>query len=796
MKISYKWLKEYIDINLSEQELEDRLTFAGIEVESIEKMGATLAQLKIAKIEEKYQHPNAEKLSVCKVNDGTETLQVVCGAPNCAAGQKIAFAPVGTVFDDFKIKKAKLRGEFSFGMICSEKELGLSENHDGIMVLPEDAPVGTDLASYLNLSDTCYEVEITPNRPDLLGMIGVAKDLSALLHLPVTLPQPQLPTGISSIEQELKLENQAEKICTRYIARIVKNVKIAESPEWLKKNLLAVGMRPINNVVDITNFVMHEFGHPLHAFDYDKLDDHKIIVRTATVKEKFLALDDNTYELTCDDLVIADANKPLALAGVIGGVDSGITKETTNIVLEAANFKYSNIRKTSGRLKIFTDSSYRFERDMADETAELISQRAAQLILEIAGGELVEGKIDSYPNPNPLNQVSIRPSRASKLLSIDADKPKITNYLEALGLSLISEEDDLLTFETPANRKDLTREIDLIEEVIRLHGYNNVPVKTVPQNVMNNKYFYARRNIQDLLVSYGFSELVNWSFGDPEDLNKLQIAEDDTRRDLAKLKNPLGASFSVMRSTLIPNLLKNAEYNINHGTKSFKTFEMAKVFTRKEEKLANEKLQLCGLFTGQLDPLYWKEQPHQVDFFDVKGMVEELVNNLGISKISIKKSAENFYQKGQAADLYYKKHLLGSFGKLDPKIAELYGIELPVYLFDMKFDKIFELDMIGTPIFKAIPKFPPVLRDLSILVSEEYSVQQIIDTISETNRKLIHEVVLFDEYRGKNIKVGYRSLTFNLLFVSDTKTLTDEYTNKIVQKAVKRLENEYHIEMR
>ena len=796
MKISYKWLKEYIDINLSEKELEDRLTFAGIEVEAVEKIGAELAQLKVAEIVEKTPHPNAEKLSICQVNDGKETVQVICGAPNCAVGQKVAFAPVGTNFDDFVIKKAKLRGEVSFGMLCSEKELGLSDDHDGIMVLSEDAETGTDLASYLKIGDICYEVEITPNRPDLLGMIGVAKDLSALLDIPVSLPNPKLPKGISDIKKELKLENTAEDICTRYIARVVKNVKIAESPEWLKQRLLAVGMRPINNVVDITNFVMHEYGHPLHAFDYDKLEGHKIVVRRATEKEKFTALDEETYELKTSDLVIADAEKPIALAGIIGGQDSGISNETQTIVLEAANFLYSSIRKTSGRLKIFTDSSYRFERDMADQTAELISERAIELILEIAGGELVEGKLDSYPNPKNLEIVSIRPSRARKLLTIDIDAEKITTYMEALGLKKISEQEDLISFEIPANRKDLTREIDLIEEVIRLHGYNNVPTLTIPQNIMNRKYFYARRKVQDLLVSYGFSEIINWSFGDPEDLDKLKISENDERRETAKLKNPLGTSFSIMRSTLIPNLLKNAEFNINHGTKSFKTFEMAKIFHRKEEKLATEKLQLCGLMTGQLNPTYWKEKPKQVDFFDLKGIVLELVELLGVEKINLKESAEAFYQKGQAADLFHKKHFLGSFGKIDPKITEQFGIEQDVYIYDLKFDKIYELDMIGTPIFKKIPKFPPVLRDLSIIVSKEFSVQQIVDTIFATNRKLIHDVVLFDEYKGKNIKDGFRSLTFNIIFVSETKTLTDEYTNKIVQKAVKRLENEYHIEMR
>ncbi|MFO7895983.1 MAG: phenylalanine--tRNA ligase subunit beta [Candidatus Cloacimonadales bacterium] len=796
MKISYKWLKEYIDLTLASEELEEKLTFAGIEVEAVEKIGAELAQFKVARIEEKKPHPNADKLSVCQVNDGNETVQVVCGAPNCAAGQMIVFAPVGADLGDFQIKKAKLRGEYSYGMICSEKELGISENHDGIMVLPEDATLGIDFATWLDMSDICFEVEITPNRPDLLGMIGVAKDLSALLQLPTKLPQPKLAAGNSDIYQELQLENQAEDLCTRYVARMVKNVKIAESPQWLKKRLLAVGLRPINNVVDITNFVMHEYGHPLHAFDYDNLTGKKIVVRRAAEKEEFLALDGNNYQLEANDLVIADAEKPVALAGIIGGADSGITEKTCNIVLEAANFLYSNIRKTSGRLKIFTDSAYRFERDMADETAEIISQRAIELILEIAGGELVAGKWDSYPNPQALAEVSIRPSRARKILAIQVDKPQITAYLEALGLQKIAEQEDLLTFSIPANRKDLSREIDLIEEIIRLHGYNNVKTVLKAQNVMDRPYFYTRRGFQDLLVSFGFSELVNWSFGDPEDLDILQIPLHDDRRDFASLKNPLGARFSILRSSLIPQLLKNAQYNIDHGIKDLQTFEMAKVFRRQDEKLADEKLQVCGLMSGALNPVFWQGTQQKVGFFDLKGIIEELLEFLGLKQPLFKPGTEAFYQRGQTADIYYKKHFLGSFGKLDPKIAEDFGITQTLYLFDLKFEEIYQLQLKQEPIFSAIPKFPPVLRDLSFLVSKQHSVKEITEQIFQANRKIIDDVVLFDEYTGENVKEGFRSLTFSIVFVSDTKTLTDEYTNKIVQKAIKRLEKEYQIEMR
>jgi len=419
MKISYNWLKQYIDINLSVTELEEKMTFSGIEVEAVEKLGQELKQIKIAEIVEKQAHPESDHLAICQVNDGKETMQVICGAPNCAAGQKVAFASIGCQIGDFKIKKAKLRGQVSFGMLCSEKELGLSEEHDGIMVLPETATVGQDLASYYKLEDTCYDVEITPNRSDLLGMIGVARDLSSQLNIPVTLPEVKLEEGTGDINEFLKLENKATDLCTRYTARLIKGVEIKESPDWLKERLISVGLRPINNVVDVTNFVMMEYGHPLHAFDYKKISDNRIIIRRAEEKENIPALNELEYSLADTDLVIADTSKPLALAGIIGAENSHITDSTTDIVIEAANFLNTAVRKTNYRLKISTDSSYRFERDIADETAEIVSRRAAALILEVAGGTLVGGMLDSYPDPKPLAEVSVRPSRVARIIGIE-----------------------------------------------------------------------------------------------------------------------------------------------------------------------------------------------------------------------------------------------------------------------------------------------------------------------------------------------------------------------------------------
>ncbi len=796
MIISYNWLKEYLDIDVDPQELKDILTYAGIEVEAVDNIGKNLDQIKVGLIKDKIKHPNADKLSICHVDTGQETVQVICGAPNCATDQKIAFAGIGTKLQDMKIKKVKLRGVESFGMICSEKELGISENHDGILELPEDAPVGENLSSYLKLKDTCYDVEITPNRPDLLGMIGVARDLAAIRNKKIILPKIELSTSKDKIQNFLTLENFAPKKCTRYTARLIKNVTIKDSPIWLQKRLLAVGLHPINNVVDVTNFVMLEFGHPLHAFDLANIQDKKIVVRMAKENEKFPALDDETYSLTTEDLVIADAERPIALAGIIGGKNSLITKETKDIVIEAANFLYSNIRKTGNRLKISTDSSYRFERDIADDTADIVSRRAAQLILKTAGGELLEGKLDSYPAPQTPKKVKLRQSRIKKVLTIDLSQRQIAAYLEGLGLKLISQKDDEQIFQIPSFRKDLTREIDLIEEIIRLFGYNNVDTHLRSQKIMDRKRFYLRRKLKRIMVENGFSEIRNWSFGDPADLQKMEIQAEDERWKLAKLKNPLGDSFSVMRSTLIPDLLKNARFNFNHGQKDIKTFELNKAYTRdKEQKLATEKFHLSALLSGNSRPIYWKETNQKIDFYEVKGIVEEIISLFPLQDLKYLQSTENYFQQGQAATIQWQKKKIGELGKIDRKIAGKFDLEQDVFILDLDLEKLFSALKTEVHNFQPIPKYPPVLRDLSFIISKKYEFLKIKKEIASVN-KTIKKIVLFDEYQGENIDLDKRSLSFSITFSSDTKTLTDEYINKIIKLIIDRLRSKFDIEMR
>ncbi|MCD4819697.1 MAG: phenylalanine--tRNA ligase subunit beta [Candidatus Cloacimonetes bacterium] len=796
MNISYNWLKEYINLDLSSEELEQKLTFSGIEVEGTKIIGQELEQILIGKIIDKVQHPDADKLSLCKVDIGDDVLDVVCGAPNCGKEQKIAFAPIGSKIGEMKIKKTKIRGQISYGMICSGKELGISNDHDGILVLPDDAPVGKNFADYLGKKDVVYELEITPNRPDLLGFIGIARDLSSLLNLKLKTPEITLKCVTENIQDNLQLANLNPIKCPRYTARMIKNVTIKESPQWLQDRLLSIGLRPINNIVDVTNFVMMEYGHPLHAFDYDKLDGKKIIVRDAYENEEFPALDEISYKLTKNDLVIADANKPIALAGVMGGENSHITSETKNIVIEAANFLYSSIRKTSGNHKIFTDSSYRFERNISNKTAEDVSQRAIQLILATAGGELLAGVLDSYPGKDTEINVSLRPTRVKKILTIDLTENKIIEYLESLGLKLIDKSADNLNFEIPHYRNDLTREIDLIEEIIRLHGYNNVETFTVISHIMDKTSFYGRRLVQDIMVKYGLFEIVNWSFADPQDLNKLNISDDDLRKNYVSLLNPLGSSFSILRTTLLPGLLKNLKYNLNHGTKDLKLFEMNKVFFASNDKLPTEEYVLSTVFTGNRDDTNWLDKPEQIDFYDIKGIIEDVIFEFDLKNCKFEKTTESFYQSGTGADIFWTGIKIATLGKIDAKILEKFDIKQTVFGLEIYFDKIISKSGLKEIIYQPISKYPAITRDISFLIKDNIEVNKIIHTIKEVNQKIIKKVVLFDEYKGKNIKEGIRSLSFNIILNSPTKTLTDEYANKLLNKIIKKMESEYKIEMR
>ncbi|MDY0152833.1 MAG: phenylalanine--tRNA ligase subunit beta, partial [Candidatus Cloacimonas sp.] len=631
MNISINWLSKYLELTETAKELEQLLTFAGIEVEAVHTMPALPHTIISAKVIKAEAVPKTDHLRSCLVDIGsyhypekTEEgyLQVICGAPNCHAGMMALIALPGTQLPDFTISKAKIRGIESHGMLCSEKELGISENHAGIIELPADTALGISPNALYALPDTVFELEITPNRPDLLGYIGIARDLSAKLNRPVKLPDLSIPDATFACEEQpLKLVNLEHDLCPRYIARVFRNIHLGESPLWLKSALIKSGLRPINNLVDITNYVMLEYGHPLHAFDYSTLAPQAndtipaIVIRKAEAKEAFTALDGKSYTLDGDELVIADGVKASALAGVMGGAQSAIGKDTTKIVLESAAFDPGSIRKTSYKHKLSTDSSYRFERHLSDHSPADASLRATQLICELAGAELGEKAYGSWPKHSNTLILGIRPDRYAQVIGYPLSDEKIKDYLDKLGLTFVqygtwkpgiiadineivchhgeqikqgitefTEEPDCvhsLYFEIPTCRVDLEREIDLIEELARLDGYERVPVKTAPQRIMDRHAYRLRKLIADYAVNRGCYETLNYSFSEPALMAKLGYQKSSPEQQMIRLVNPQSSNMSAMRTTLIPQLLQNLAYNLNHGERNIKLFELGKVYLKK-----------------------------------------------------------------------------------------------------------------------------------------------------------------------------------------------------------------------
>ncbi|MDD2227788.1 MAG: phenylalanine--tRNA ligase subunit beta [Candidatus Cloacimonetes bacterium] len=851
MKISLNWLSKYIDLPVSVEELETLLTFAGIEVESVKRLQALPDSVFSAKVISAVAVPKSDHLQSCTVDVGaypypekTEDgyVQVICGAPNCKSGMMALIAMPGTELADITITKAKIRGVESHGMLCSEKELGISDNHAGIIELPDETAIGISANELYELPDTIFELEITPNRPDLLGYIGIARDLSAKLNRPLKLPEIVLQTKtFAAQELPLTLINNESELCPRYLARVFRNVSIAQSPLWMKRALIKSGLRPINNLVDITNYVLLEYGHPLHAFDYDKLwaipqktDNPAIVIRLANAKEPFTALDGKSYLLDGDELVIADGEKPSALAGVMGGDLSAIGEGSVNIALETAAFHPGSIRKTSYKHKISTDSSYRFERHLSDRSVDEVSKRATQLICDLTGAELCEKVYDNWSNPSQSIILGIRPARYEQVIGYPLESDTIKDYLGKLGLKFlqygswkpgvisdisevychhgeelkqgITEFSELpdcihsLYFEVPTYRKDLEREIDLIEELARLDGYDKVPVKTLPSRIMDRHAYRLMRQMTDYIVSRGCFETLNYSFTDPALMVKLGYQETEPEMQMIKLKNPQSGTMSVMRTSLIPQLLQNLAYNFNHGERDIKLFELGKAYTSKDG-LITEPMYLSAILSGNLREEHWQEKATLLGETTVKGMLDELLELIGISSYQSKQACLPFLNKQESVSYSINGTDIGYFGKLSASVAESFGIDLielkqDVWVLHFDASLLTEATRHNRLTFVPIPRYPAVTRDISFLIEESIPYHDIAASIKSVDSTLINELTVFDEYRGKQIPSGYRSLSIHVKFQDLEKTLTDERIDHLVDSVKTKLKNTWQINLR
>lgn len=739
MKFTYNWLKQYVDCDWSPQELAEKLTFAGIEVENAATVGGGASeQVVVCQILSSEKHPNADKLTVCRVTDGKAERQIVCGAKNYKVGDKVPLALPGVILPNgMTIKEAKLRGVESQGMMCSAKELGIAEDAEGLLILPADTAVGIKLSDALGGTDTVFDIEVTPNRPDWLSVIGIAREISALTGNPLKLPEVTVQGSGEPVGKLTSIKVEAADLCPRYTARVIRGVKIGPSPAWLKQALEKVGLRSVNNVVDVTNYVLVECGHPLHAFDYNLLADHRIVVRRAAKGERFVAIDGTKHELTNEMLVIADAKRAVALAGIMGGKESEINDQTADVLLESAWFLPSSIRRTSKQCGLLSDSSYRFERGADIGGVIWASNRAAQLIQQLTGGQVARGIVDALARPIEKRRVRCRYAQVNRLLGIEVPPGTVKKIFGGLSLSVISSGVRSCEVEVPTFRVDLEREADLIEEVCRIHGVEKIPAKMQPANAAMSEFdapWDARARVRQILTALGFHEAQNQTL----------LSEGDLR-----LQNPLSADQHALRSSLVPGLLTNLRTNVSRHQYDVKLFEVGRVFGLD----GKESLRLALAVTGRREPHSRETSVREakLDYFDVKGALEELGETLGIP-------------------------VNATIKQISPAQAKKLDLRDAVYVAEIELEPLVAAGE-RERTFRELPKFPAVVRDVALVVEETVSHAEIVAAIEKNRNKVLERVELFDIYRGSSIPTGKKSMAYSLTFRATDRTLTDTEVN-------------------
>jgi phenylalanyl-tRNA synthetase beta chain len=809
MKVTFNWLKQYVDFDWSSGELSERLTMLGIEVEGVQKIGGEFEGIVVAQVVTSDKHPNADKLLLCRVNDGKGERQIVCGAHNFKPGDKVPLILPGYTLPakagepPLTIKVGKIRGVESQGMMCSPQELGLPDQVEGLLILREDAIVGQAFAEYLGRAggDVVYDLEITPNRPDLNSVIGIAREISAATGNPLRIPSIQHPaaSGQHSLSDLVAVRIEDAELCPRYTARVVLGVKIRPSPDWLKNILEKVGVRSINNVVDVTNYVMLEVGQPLHAFDYhllSKREDRRdgcptIVVRRAAEGEKFLTLDGQERTLTNQMLLIADETKAVALAGVMGGQNSEINLQTTDVLIESAYFKPQNIRATSKRLELRTESAYRFERGGDLGICDWASQRAAQLIIETAGGTLAEGVVDAYPKPFEPRQISLRHAQTNAVLGVEIPREQQIESLQRLGLEIISKPEAapsktgetpvLLCFRVPSFRVDLKQEVDLIEEVCRLYGIEKIPA-TAPRGAVGSNAYDAMHDqlseARRILTGLGLLEAQGQTLIS-DTTGKLVMSE-----GLVALANPLSSDMNVLRPSLLPGLLDSLRHNLSHKNYEVGLFEIGRVFAGDNGQCREER-RVGIAVTGQRQPLFWSGEDREAKFdvYDLKGMLEEFFEHFGVRGLTYTRRPESTAVFVESAAIQLGKFQVGELGQLLPSLARRYDLRDSVLLAELNLDVLLARRNPGKS-FKALPAFPSIRRDVAMLVPEATTHEAVLQAVKQAKPANLESTELFDVFRGKNVPPGQKSVAYAFTYRSAERTLTDAEVNAAHEKLV------------
>ncbi|KEQ23707.1 phenylalanine--tRNA ligase subunit beta [Paenibacillus tyrfis] len=815
MKVSYQWLSQYVDVSgYSAAELAEKLTRSGIEVDIVESRNKGVSQVFVGFVKSREKHPDADKLSVCIVDVGQgEDLQIVCGAKNVAAGQKVPVAIVGAKLPDgLVIKRAKLRGVESQGMICSAKELGLNDKllpkeiQEGILVLPEDTQVGASILDVLALNDEVMDFDLTPNRSDCLSMLGAAYEIGAILGREVKLPDAE--TGLNDSSAAVKaadrisVEISSKEQCSHYAARLIEGVKIGPSPLWLQNRLMAAGVRPINNIVDVTNFVMFEYGQPLHAFDADQLNNGHIDVRLAREGEKLVTLDDAERNLEPHMLLITDGVKPVAIAGVMGGANSEVSDGTTRILLESANFAGSSVRKTSRQLGLRSEASLRFEKEANPEAVIPALNRAAALIAELAGGQVAFGIVEAVAGERKPVQIELTVSRINGYLGTELSVEEVKAIFERLNFTVEPLEQDGLLVHVPSRRGDITRAVDLIEEVARLHGYDNIPttlmnVVTTPGALTREQAI--RRLTRTLLTGSGLHEAITYTFTHPEQIR--QYAGDYPDAKPIALAMPMSEDRSVLRTSLIPHLLDVAVYNRNRNQDDVAVFEIGRVFVTEDTQLSRlpeEKLQLAILMTGKRSELHWTGKPADVDFYDLKGIFEGVVSYLGIDGVRYEAAQPEGFHPGRTARIVVEtpngSRAIGTIGQLHPALQQQKDL-VDTYVLEVELDTLAQLASESFA-YRPLPRFPAIGRDMALVVDRSVPVGDLLAKARETAGSLLESIQVFDIYTGERLGADKKSVAISLVYRTLERTLTDEEVSELHGRVVAALEEGFGAELR
>lgn len=786
MKVSFEWINEYFDKKLDLVDLCDKLTISGTKVESVESNKIDVTNVVTGLIEEITQHPDAEKLVVCKVNIGDKYVQIVTGAKNMKEGDIVPVALHGAVLaGGLKIKKGKLRGVESQGMMCSEEELGLCDHADGLMILDKSVPVGANIVDVLDSGSDVIEFEITSNRPDCLGVLGIAREVKALYDLDMKMPNFEFKSDNSKNLNDLLSVDVQNKNCRRYSARVIDNIKICDSPKFIQERLLSSGIRPINNIVDLTNYVMLEIGQPMHAFDYDLVSNGKIIVGNASNGEKFVTLDEIERELDENMICIKDDEKILALGGIMGGEHSKVNSETKRIILESANFKFDVIRQTSRKLNLRSESSSRFEKGIDDNLTLVALDRFCSLVDELSYGEVIHGTIDVVNDTYKSAHIDVSPEYINNFLKTDISKEEIEKIFRNLDME-VKDNNGMLTVIPPTFRRDVFIKEDLAEEVARIYGYDNIKEEDLPSTsneIGKTKKQKFMDTILNTMISLGFSQSISYSFYSPKAFDKLNLSEDHDLRNTINIKNPLGEDYSVMRTTMVPSMIDALCRNYSYSNSKAAIFDIGKVYNKSQNGSITESNVLTIGMYGK-----------DYDYFTLKGAVESLFECIGIT-FMLERENEVFYHPGKAARIVLGKNVLGRFGAIHPYVSQNYNIECELFICEIDLDKVFNMYKTDKK-YKQIPKYPSVTFDLSVVVDEEVLVQDIEKIIKSKSGNIMESLEIFDIYRGVQIPEGKKSISYSIIFRDKSKTLNDKEVNKVIENILNSLNSSLGAELR